>query len=201
MIFLLIRGSEMDNQQESFYEEIWKLYEQVPRYEVSNLGRVRHVKDKSIKYSKPDKIGYIYIQYKTNMKIKNLKVHRMVAQTFLLNDEGLREVNHIDGNKQNNKLSNLEWCTRQYNILHGHELGLYDLKGTKNGRAELTEELVHKLCAWYESSTENTPKKAVVEFEISIQQASKIRCGIAWKHISCQYDIKPLKSSRKISRD
>jgi len=80
-------------------------------------------------------------------------------------------------------------------------LGLYDRRGDNNGRAKLTEELVHKLCAWYESSTENTPKKAVVEFKISIQQASKIRCGIAWKHIFCQYNIKPLKKSREIPRD
>lgn len=190
----------MDNQQESFYNEIWKLYEPVPRYEVSNMGRVRHVKDHSIKYSKPDKIGYIYIQYKLNMKKYNLKVHRMVAQVFLNNPEGFPEVNHIDGNKQNNRVDNLEWCTRQHNILHGYELGLYDMKGIKNGRALLTEELVHKLCAWYEASVEHTPKLAVDHFGISIQQASKIRCGIAWKHISCQYDIKPLKN-RKIPRD
>jgi len=82
----------MGDQQVSLYEEIWKLYESVPRYEVSNYGKVRHVKDRSIKYSKPDKLGYIYIQYKTNMKIKNLKVHRMVAQTFLPNLENSKKL-------------------------------------------------------------------------------------------------------------
>jgi hypothetical protein len=190
----------MDNQQVSSCIEVWKLYEDEPRYEVSTFGRVRHVKDLSIKYSKPDKIGYVYIQCKTKGKIKNLKVHRMVAITFLENPNSLREVNHKDGVKTNNNLHNLEWCARKENILHGHELGLYDMKGSKNGRAVLTEDVVHKLCAWYESSLENTPKLAVEVFNISVQQASKIRCGIAWKHISSQYKIIPL-VNRKNSRD
>lgn len=182
----------MDNQQVSTTEEVWKLYEEVPRFEVSTFGNVRYVKDGAIKYKKPDKIGYVYIQYKVDGRIFNLKVHRMVAKTFLDNKLDLREVNHIDGNKQNNRVDNLEWCTRQQNIRHGHDNGFYDRKGAKNGRSVLTESQVHDICAWYEASTKNTPKLAVEVFNISIQQASKIRCGIAWKHISCMYNIIPL---------
>jgi hypothetical protein len=190
----------MDNQQVSSCIEVWKLYEDEPRYEVSTLGRVRHVADKSIKYSKPDKIGYIYIQYKTKGEIKNLKVHRMVAKTFLVNPDSFPEVNHKDGVKSNNCVDNLEWCNRQANVAHGHALGLYNRKGTKNGRAVLTEDVVHALCAWYASSLDNTPKLAVDIFGVSIQQTSKIRCGVAWKHISCQYNIEPI-VVRKNSRD
>jgi len=183
----------MDNQQVSTINEVWKVYSEVPRFEVSTLGNVRHSKDGSTKYKKPDKIGYIYIQYKVKGKRLNLKVHRMVAKTFLSNELNLPEVNHKDGNKQNNNINNLEWCTRQQNIRHGYDTGLFDQKGSKNGRSILTETQVHELCAWYEASTEHTPKLAVETFNVSIQQASKIRCGVAWKHISCLYNIVPLR--------
>lgn len=192
----------MDNQQGNFLdEEIWKQCSIIDKFEVSNKGRVRHVKDKSIKYTKKDKLGYVMLQYSENGKYKNYKVHRLIALTFIPNTDNKPEVNHIDGDKTNNHVSNLEWVTRRENILHGHAIGLYDLKGINNGRSILTEDIVHALCKWYEDDINNTPKLAVVKFNISIQQASKIRCGIAWKHISCLYNIIPIKVRRKTFND
>lgn len=69
---------------------------------------------------KPDKKGYVYVKLRDkNGKQKRIAVHRLVAQAFIDNPNNLLEVNHIDENKQNNNVSNLEWCTREYNINYG----------------------------------------------------------------------------------
>lgn len=101
--------------------EIWKTIEGYPNYEVSNMGRV-----KSLKYDK-EKIlkgikkrdGYLLIGLSKEGKVKFFSLHRIVAQAFLPNPNNLSEVNHIDEDKTNNKVDNLEWCDRKYNNNYG----------------------------------------------------------------------------------
>lgn len=59
---------------------------------------------------------------------KNYKVHRLVAETFILNQKNKPEVNHKDGNKSNNNISNLEWCTSSENQIHAFKTGLQKIK-------------------------------------------------------------------------
>jgi hypothetical protein len=69
--------------------------------------------------------GYQQVNlYGENCKYKTIYVHRLVAETFIDNIENKLEVNHIDGNKQNNNICNLEWCTRSENINHAYRIGL-----------------------------------------------------------------------------
>lgn len=93
-------------------------------YEISNLGRV-----KSLNYNhtgkerilKPIKNiwGYLQVNLCRNGKVKRFFVHRLVASAFLPNPEGFEQVNHIDENKTNNVVSNIEWCSRWYNMHYG----------------------------------------------------------------------------------
>lgn len=68
--------------------------------------------------------GYVYVYLCTKSKHTTLKVHRLVAMAFIPNPENKKEVNHKDGDKLNNNVSNLEWCTRSENNLHAYRTGL-----------------------------------------------------------------------------
>lgn len=120
-------------------QEIWKAvknYEGL--YEVSNLGNVKsisyfnHVNNKSYPRNKMLKQiandrNYLRVYLYKKGKGKNFRVHRLVADAFIPNPDNLPEVNHIDGNKQNNKTTNLEWCTHQHNMKEAYRLGLVKL--------------------------------------------------------------------------
>lgn len=98
-------------------EEIWKDitgYEGL--YQVSNLGRVRNVK--SFKILKPSYgvDGYLQLCLTKGSKKSTKKIHRLVAQAFMENINNYETIDHIDCNKTNNNVNNLEWCTREENI-------------------------------------------------------------------------------------
>jgi hypothetical protein len=94
-------------------------------YMVSNLGRVKGIR-KPIMGQHDNGIGYLQCKIKMrDGKARFLKVHRMVAIAFIPNPYGLSDVNHIDGNRFNNRVNNLEWLSRADNIRHGFETGLY----------------------------------------------------------------------------
>lgn len=121
-------------------KEVWKPivgYEGF--YEVSNLGRVKSLRSKTGKEKilKPvfNYAGYNCVNlYDSNRKMKTLRIHRLVATAFLPNPNNYPQVNHRDGNKNNNSVQNIEWCTALQNVRHSYETGLN--KGVKNHPAK-----------------------------------------------------------------
>lgn len=110
-------------------KEIWKKIKTHPTYLVSNLGGIKNTaynKERILKPSKNDQ-GYLVVDLfndNCNRRRKNHKVHRLVAELFIPNPENKLEVNHKDGNKQNNKVDNLEWATKSENTKHAYRIGL-----------------------------------------------------------------------------
>ena len=89
------------------------------RYEVSNLGKVRNIKSGKVLKPQLNRNGYLMHLLYENNKQKHLYLHRIIAIAFIDNPEEKPCVNHIDENKLNNDLSNLEWCTVKENNIHG----------------------------------------------------------------------------------
>lgn len=187
--------------------EEWKIVEDFPRYEVSNLGNIRSTRNGRPKYCLISAAGYWETQFKIDGKRLTVKVHRLVAHAFLeppskeliehcsSNYPYVVCVNHKDGNKLNNNISNLEWVSHKENSKHAWDNGLTPaLKGELNGRAKLNDSLVHEICLFYQEG--GSPKQAIIKFGISRQQATKISSGHAWMHIWSQYNIQPMQKRK-----
>lgn len=114
-------------------------------YEISNLGRIRNTKTKKIRKINLYKTGYCFVSGSLGSRENKItfRIHRVVAETFIPNPNNLPEVNHKDGNKSNNQVSNLEWCTGAENMKHASENGLLRPKHGENATwAKLTDEAV-----------------------------------------------------------
>ena len=122
--------------------------------------------------------GYSYV----NLAGKNRKVHRLVTEAFLPNFLEKPQVNHLDGDKQNNHISNLEMATSSENMLHAVKTGLQvSLKGENNGNAKLTNEdviIIKRLLR--EGRTNSSIAK---KFGVSQKAISLIKLGKRWKQI------------------
>ena len=106
-------------------EEIWKTIKYAPNYEISNFGNIKNKKTSRLltinyeRLKKDNKRARPGLSH--NGKIKGYYLHRIVAEHFLDNPDDLPEVNHIDGDFYNNKLSNLEWISKLDNMRHASE--------------------------------------------------------------------------------
>lgn len=165
--------------------EIWK---DIPNYEglyqVSNLGNVKSLdhyssngftdilyKGRLLKQQK-DKYGYLSVVLYKNGKYKRCKVHRLVALAFIENLYDMTEINHIDGNKKNNNVSNLEYSTRSLNNKHAYSIGLKSPKlGTDNNLSKGIEQLDlnYRLIATWSSARD-------IARVLNIDDSSVIKC-------------------------
>ena len=101
-------------------DEIWKDIEDYEGiYQVSNLGRVKRTNTNRILKGSKDKGGYLVVNLYKNSILSNKKIHRLVAEAFIPNTENKPQVNHIDEDKTNNMILNLNWMTAKENLNHG----------------------------------------------------------------------------------
>jgi len=177
-------------------KEIWKDvvdYEGI--YEVSNFGNIRSV-DRVITYKNgykvsyegktkaqvKDKYGYNYVSLYKNQNNKQGMVHRLVAQAFIPNIENKPQINHIDGNKGNNNVVNLEWATAQDNMTHASVNGLLeDVSGEKHYKSKLTEENVQEIRE--RSGNGETYQSLADEFGVVKSTIGFIVNRETWKHV------------------
>ena len=113
-----------------------------PGYEVSDLGRVRNSKTgRVLRTSATDK-GYRKVALVVDGKQKYFRVHRLVAEAFVPNEDGKPQVDHIDEDKANNVVGNLRWCTGAENINYHYELNPH--KKAKPKRSTMSREEMAK---------------------------------------------------------
>ncbi len=114
-------------------EEVWKdIKDYEGKYQVSNIGNIRSLEYHNAKGIKrigllrqaKDKKGYLRCALSKCSRLSTFKVHRLVATAFIPNPNNLPQINHIDGDKSNNKVNNLEWCDNSYNQKHAYSTGL-----------------------------------------------------------------------------
>ena len=133
-------------------------------YEISNLGKVRNIKSGRMLKPHLNHNGYLKHHLYRHDKQKELFLHRIIAIAFIDNPGKKPQVNHIDENKLNNDLSNLEWCTAKENLIHGTR--------TKRAAEKLSKKVIQL----------DLNDNVLNEFE-SMTQAEK-KTGVLLKYIS-----------------
>lgn len=162
-------------------------------YQVSNLGRVRSC-DRVIKYPTHERIlkarimkcivnsrGYTYVNLDAHFRVVKALVHRLVAFAFLPACEGRDQVNHKNGVKTDNCVSNLEWCTRSENTKHAHEFGLISNSGEKHPKAVFTEDQVIEI---RKLRSDGLKFRVIAEmYGVSLSAVAMVVYRHCWKHI------------------
>lgn len=165
-------------------------------YEVSEDGRIKTIERIIVlpthSYLKKEKIltqfkdgrGYMHVKlYDGKGKPKSLCTHRIVASTFIFNNDIKLEVNHIDGNKLNNNVSNLEWCTRGENIKHAYTLrDPKSYKGSGNKNSKLIENQVINIREEYKTK-KFTYKQLADKYKVGITLIGYIINNKVWNHV------------------
>ncbi|AXH75738.1 MAG: HNH endonuclease [Bacteriophage sp.] len=150
----------MQNMTNTKQKEVWKTYPEYPFIEANQFGEIR-TKDRFVEYKNGskrlikgrvlkqylNKSGYMFVHFGLNGKLVNLSVHRVVAICFIPNPDKKPEVNHIDNDRTNNVVSNLEWCSRQYNLDYKKKFGTF-------GRPVIAVNLDTSEISWFETRSE-----------------------------------------------
>ena len=187
--------------------EIWKdLKGSREIYQVSNLGNVRtkdrigargyYVKSREL-IKHENSAGY----YRVSMRLENDKksksyfVHRLVGLLFLPREEGKNFINHIDGNKHNNSVENLEWCTRNENEQHAWRTGLKNSnmvsrKGEQHGMHKLSQLDVDWIRANHKKNDKEFGTKPLsMKFNVCPQTITEIVHNRSWNPISINSEL------------
>ena len=163
--------------------ESWKRIKEYRNYLISDQGRVFNFKFKKFREPQKDTCGYLRVILCKNGIVKTHKVHRLVAIAFIENPENKPTVNHIDSDRTNNFVSNLEWNTHSENAQHGYDIGLHkSVKGSKHYRAKLNEDQVLEIRRLH-ATGEYTKTALAKIFGVTQMLISYIVNRKRWKHI------------------
>lgn len=148
-------------------------------YGVTSFGRVFNILTKRELKQYPNNCGYYRVCLCLKYDSKFLLVHQLVLQAFEDNVNNYKEINHIDGNKWNNKLENLEYSTRSSNMLHAFDTGIIiSKKGSQRYNHKLNESDV-----LYIKQSNEKIKDLATKYNVSNTLICLIRKGHNWKHV------------------
>ena len=162
-------------------EEIWKdVSKWESLYQVSNFGRVKSKRTNKILKPFLVRNGYHTVSLCNNGYQQNVLVHRLVCIAFIGDQDRLDCVNHKDGVKTNNHVSNLEWSTYTQNNRHAVETGLKNQKGENHFNSKLNDEAVKFI---RENFKVISRKELAEKFKVTVSLIAMVQTYKIWKHI------------------
>ena len=156
--------------------------------EVSSLGNVRFKETQKVIRAHKSSNGYLQIKFRFDGKVRQPLLHRLVLSGFAAQpSEAHCQVNHKNGDKEDNRVENLEWATPSQNIRHRFQvLCKGNLKGEKNGQAKLTDAQVLEILR--KVKIEGAKRKEVAEeFGVSLSAVYFICTGRNWASVSSKF--------------
>ena len=191
--------------------EIWKAAMGFEgHYEVSSLGRVkslrrkvpngrgsyRVVKERIMALTPNHRLGgYLYVTLYCENKSKSFSVHTLIAKSFLGMPPDGKEVNHIDGNKANCALSNLEYVTSAENKQHARTTGLWQNRGEQHGNTKVSEDQASAMLAMYRDGMKLSDIGR--KFGVTKGCVWNVTSGKSWRHLG----VAPVKKNRRYSAE
>lgn len=161
----------------------WVTIEEFPNYQITKDGKIRNKSTQKIRKNSLGHLGYPVVSLRKNGKMYLRTIHILLARTFIPNPENKPEVNHIDGNKANYKLENLEWVTRKENDNHARRTGLHKSDGDKPV-LQYTKDM--NFIRRYKSASEAARVTGFSRSQISNVARGQKRCktchGYIWKY-------------------
>ena len=163
-------------------EEILAQIEGWDKYMISSHGRVFAKKTQKFVKGKNTN-GYMMMTFTRDGKRHYEYIHRIVGKTFIPNPENLPEINHKNGIKNDNRVENLEWATKSYNIQHAYDTKLHSNPcGEQRANAKLTELEVRCIKRLLASGKASLGQCAIM-FDTDKSQIAGIKMGRTWKHV------------------
>ena len=148
-------------------------------YEIDECGNIFNSKGMKMRDFKSQK-GYRIVQLRSNGKSRTQFVHRLLGCAYIDNPDNKPELNHIDGDRTNNVVENLEWVTHQENMQHSYRSNGRTNLGEKNPNVKLTKEKVTTIRLLLD--TENISRKELAEmYEVNYQTICRIARNELWK--------------------
>ena len=157
-------------------------------YKINKKGKIKDMETGETVETFISNRGYECVSLKDDFgNCKLATVHRLVAITFIPNPEAKPEVNHINGNKQDNCVKNLEWCTHEENIKHADLILNKIQRGEKSSRSTVTEETIRKICEMI--CDDIKPKEIMKKLNVSKDIVHHIMYKRRWVHVVNEYDF------------
>ena len=152
-------------------------------YWVDTEGRVWSVKSGEMKERTPKKTkkGYLRVNLCKNNKVKDFSIHRLVAMTFLDNPDNYPQVNHKNGIKTDNRVSNLEWCSGSQNTKHAYAIGLHSQQGSKHSQAKLSEKQAIEIFRRLDKG--ESPAEIAKDYPVKRKAICNMKQGRSWSHL------------------
>lgn len=188
---------------ESEKDEIWEKLEicniRKNYYLISNKGRIFSITSDKIMKPILKNTGYysVGLRMENSNRKKIFFIHRLVAMIFIKNNDPNKiMVNHIDGIKTHNYVSNLEWVTSQGNCIHAINNGLTNNRGSDNGHSILTDDVVIIICKLFKQGLSTPEIAKIIENESCISHLPRKRIDSLiynitkrgqWSHITKKY--------------